>query len=184
MNGRSEPGLEALIALLDPHPGERILDAGCGIGEAAKRLAARGAHVTGIDIQAPLIGQARIAVPQAHFLCGDLMHHQPAEPYDAIFARALLDWLPACKPAAQQLARLLRSGGRLAADVGSSLAMMDSLAAVAGALRCGPGPRPPAAPAQWKEALEAAGLGIVFCSVRPDEAAQRDGIIRLLARKI
>ena len=40
-----------LAALLDPHPGERVLDIGCGVGGPARWIAARfGCRVSGVDL--------------------------------------------------------------------------------------------------------------------------------------
>jgi len=39
--------------------GQRVLDAGCGPGVLTRRLAERGAHVTGVDLSEELIGVAR-----------------------------------------------------------------------------------------------------------------------------
>ena len=38
-----------LLDLLDPRPGERILDLGCGTGHLTAQIAARGADVRGLD---------------------------------------------------------------------------------------------------------------------------------------
>src|SRR4051812_26702973 len=49
----------ALLELLGPVEGLRILDAGCGSGLYAQELIARGAQVTGVDASAELIRLAR-----------------------------------------------------------------------------------------------------------------------------
>ena len=49
----------AMIALLPPVAGTRLLDAGCGSGWYAAELAARGAMVTAIDASAAMIAYAR-----------------------------------------------------------------------------------------------------------------------------
>jgi 2-polyprenyl-3-methyl-5-hydroxy-6-metoxy-1,4-benzoquinol methylase len=51
--------LEPLLALLGEIAGRRVLDAGCGEGYLARLLAARGAHVTGIDLSPRLIELGR-----------------------------------------------------------------------------------------------------------------------------
>lgn len=174
MNPEAARTLEALIGLLDPRPGERILDAGCGIGLAAARLAALGSHVTAVDRDMAAIEQVRHIAPWADLIVADLMEWTPPSPFDAILARGLLDWLRPPHAAAARLAALLRPGGRLAADVGSAAPAIE-LAACAAAALGGSAPRP-ASPAEWEQALEAAGLRIIARSTAP-------GRIVILARK-
>jgi trans-aconitate methyltransferase len=107
-----------LIEMLAPQPGERVLDAGCGLGRWTAELAATGARVTGIDIHAPLLEQARIACPRAEFHAADLLTWTPAEPFDAIYAFATLHWVHPPDSAARSLRGMLRSEGRLAAAFG------------------------------------------------------------------
>jgi trans-aconitate methyltransferase len=109
---------EILLSLLEPRSGERILDAGCGIGVLTGRIAASGARVTGIDLLGVLLEQARIANPGVEFVEGDLLAYTPAEPFDAVFANALLHWFRKIDAPLAAIARLLKPGGRLAAAAG------------------------------------------------------------------
>jgi ubiquinone/menaquinone biosynthesis C-methylase UbiE len=60
------PAVERLRAivleLLAPRPGSRLLDAGCGTGDVARRLAAEVGHtgsVIGVDASATMVHEAR-----------------------------------------------------------------------------------------------------------------------------
>lgn len=52
--------------------GRRVLDAGCGTGRVAIRLAERGSSVVGVDLDASMLGQARSARPQLDWRSADL----------------------------------------------------------------------------------------------------------------
>ncbi len=54
-----EPASRALLDLLGPAAGLRVLDVACGHGRITRELARRGANVAGIDISGKLIGKAR-----------------------------------------------------------------------------------------------------------------------------
>jgi ubiquinone/menaquinone biosynthesis C-methylase UbiE len=58
----------ALAALLDPQPGQHILDIACGNGLTSRRLAALGAHVTAFDFSANLIEKAKARSTNFHSL--------------------------------------------------------------------------------------------------------------------
>jgi SAM-dependent methyltransferase len=51
--------VDALVAHLRPAPGARMLDVGCGAGRHSRALAAHGFDVTGFDLSASSIRQAR-----------------------------------------------------------------------------------------------------------------------------
>ncbi|MGH3399691.1 MAG: class I SAM-dependent methyltransferase [Streptosporangiaceae bacterium] len=56
-----DPAAVALLGLLGPLAGRRVLDVACGHGRVTRELARRGADVTGIDISGVLISKARQA---------------------------------------------------------------------------------------------------------------------------
>ncbi|MGH3405905.1 MAG: class I SAM-dependent methyltransferase [Streptosporangiaceae bacterium] len=56
-----DPAAVALLGLLGPLAGRRVLDVACGHGRVTRELARRGADVTGIDISGVLISKAREA---------------------------------------------------------------------------------------------------------------------------
>jgi trans-aconitate methyltransferase len=109
-----------LADCLAARPGERVLDAGCGAGLASARLAASGARVTGVDSNPVVLEQARLAAPEASFVCAGILAWNGAEEFDAILAGGLLHWLPAPSYGLDRLARLLRPGGRLVAETGGA----------------------------------------------------------------
>src|SRR4051812_26152536 len=52
--------------------GARVLDLGCGAGVPSTRRLAERFDVVGADISAAQIERARVNVPRATFVCGDL----------------------------------------------------------------------------------------------------------------
>ncbi len=58
---------EDLIEILNPKPGEEILDLGCGTGDLADKISGKGAHVTGIDSSKEMIDAAREKYPWINF---------------------------------------------------------------------------------------------------------------------
>lgn len=62
---------EHVVALAGNVEGKDVVDAYCGVGLHARRLARQGAHVTGIELDPLAIDEARAAnVPNAEFICG------------------------------------------------------------------------------------------------------------------
>jgi SAM-dependent methyltransferase len=53
--------IDALIRRLRPKPGSSVLDVACGVGRHSKHLAAKGFCVTGFDLAAEAVNQARHA---------------------------------------------------------------------------------------------------------------------------
>lgn len=111
-----------LLEWLNPQPGERFLDVGCGLGAQSASLAAAGALVTGIDPQAQLLEQARLACPTGRFLDVGLHEFTAEAPFDGILAHAVLHWTGDPEAAFRKLWSLLAPGGRLAASFGARAA--------------------------------------------------------------
>lgn len=109
---------ESLIELLDPKPGERILDVGCGPGQLTHKIAERGAEVIGLDASPEMIGQARQNYPQLRFLLQDAAAMQFDGEFDAVFSNAALHWMLDAGSVARCIARALRSNGRFVAELG------------------------------------------------------------------
>lgn len=62
-----------LVQYLKAQPGSKILDAGCGKGRHSKALAKMGFDVTGIDISAPFIDEAKkYETENLHFFLHDI----------------------------------------------------------------------------------------------------------------
>ena len=109
---------ESLIQLLNPQPGEHVLDLGCGPGQLTNSLAEEGAVVLGLDSSPEMIGQARQNFPKLHFTLQDATAMQFDEEFDAIFSNAALHWILDASGAARAMAKALRKQGRFVAELG------------------------------------------------------------------
>lgn len=104
---------DMLRAFLDPHPGDRVVDLGCGSGRALLWNADWGAPAVGVDISPFFAAEARAGID---LLLGDLRKLPFA---DGTFTRAFsLDVLEHLSPEALQgmlaeAARVLAPGGAL-----------------------------------------------------------------------
>jgi SAM-dependent methyltransferase len=92
----SWPRLRRLEALLADLPlGSRVLDVGCGDGIPALAAIAERHAATGVDISATQSEAARMNVPAAHVLHGDVASQEfPAETFAAIVGFYVLGRLP------------------------------------------------------------------------------------------
>ena len=119
VNGRFVATLGApVVTLLNPQPGEHILDAGCGDGALTQQLAASGAILRGVDASLPMVEAARargLIVDHANLT--ELPYDSE---FDAVFSNAALHWIPEpLQPAALAgIHRAQRPGGRFVAEMG------------------------------------------------------------------
>ncbi|MEE1836210.1 class I SAM-dependent methyltransferase [Streptomyces sp. SP17KL33] len=123
-SGHDVHGEADFCAALLARPAARVLDAGCGTGRIAIRLAELGHSCTGVDIDASMLAVARREAPAQEWLLGDLARLDTLglEPgYDlAIAAGNVVPLLAPGTEAAvvQQLAAVLRPGGVLVTGMG------------------------------------------------------------------
>jgi SAM-dependent methyltransferase len=99
--------------------GQRLLDVGCGLGDAARALSVdlgdRG-EVVGIDGSEVMLAEARVRAADAtcriRFTVGDAgALDEPDASFDAVRSERMLQWVPDPARAVAEMARVLRPGG-------------------------------------------------------------------------
>jgi SAM-dependent methyltransferase len=118
--------LDRAVAALRLRPGARVLDAGCGSGQWAVALAARGYALVGVDVSPEMIRRAAAhgaaAGVAVTWRVGDLAAvPDPDGAFDAVLARVVLQFVPDLPAALREIRRVLRPGGRLLASVPGAL---------------------------------------------------------------
>ncbi|MGW2278417.1 class I SAM-dependent methyltransferase [Streptomyces sp. NPDC001770] len=105
-------------------PAARVLDAGCGTGRIAIRLAELGHHCTGVDVDPSMLAVARREAPAQEWLLGDLaqLGTLGLDPrFDLALAAGNVIPLLASgteQAVVRQLAAVLRPGGLLVTGMG------------------------------------------------------------------
>ena len=107
---------QAALDLLDPQPGEAILDVGCGDGTLTEKIRDRGASVVGIDNSLSMVGAARARGLDARLM--DAAQLKFGEAFDAVFSNATLHWVLDKERAARAIWFALKAGGRFAGEMG------------------------------------------------------------------
>jgi len=103
----------AALDLLDPKPGERILDIGCGDGTLTKKIVERGATVVGIDNSPEMVAAARSKGVDALLLAAEDI--QFFAEFDAAFSNATLHWVKPPASAVERVWHVLSRTGATAA---------------------------------------------------------------------
>jgi trans-aconitate methyltransferase len=122
----------AVVELLAPRPGERVLDLGCGDGALTEKLVAAGAQVVAVDASAEQVAAARGRGLDARVARGEALPF--AAEFDAVFSNAALHWMREADAVLASVQRALRPGGRFVAEMGGAGNVAAIRAAIAEAL--------------------------------------------------
>ena len=106
----------AALDLLDPKPGERILDIGCGDGALTRKIVERGADVVGVDNSSELVAAASAIGLDVREM--DAVDMTFAAEFDAAFSNAALHWMHDKDRVARAVFFALKPGGRFAGEMG------------------------------------------------------------------
>ncbi len=144
-----------LVEALEPQPGERWLDVGCGAGNLAELAAVAGASVTGIDLSPRLIDVARARAAAAgyeiEYRVGDAENLDVEDAScDKVVSSVGMIFAPDHEAVARELARVSAPGGRLAFSAWTPEGTVGEMFKVFGAFQP---PLPPGAgaPVAWGE---------------------------------
>ena len=107
------------LALLDPRPGERILDAACGTGRHLARLVQAETRPVGLDFARGMLRAARQRLPQALLVQADLHHGLPLRrgSLDAALFALVGEHLTGLDVVFLEAHAVLKRGGRLVFSV-------------------------------------------------------------------
>ena len=108
---------QPVLDLLQPQPGEKILDLGCGDGVLTEKLSALGVQVLGVDSSANMVEAAKRRGLDARVIDATAMTFE--NEFDAVFSNAVLHWIKDDPDAAIAGAyRALRRPGRFVGELG------------------------------------------------------------------
>lgn len=109
---------DAVVKMLAPKPGERILDLGCGDGRLTERLAAMGADVVGVDASREMVEAARKRGLDARVMPAESLVFE--NEFDAVFSNAALHWVLHPARALAGIHFALKPRGRFVAEFGGA----------------------------------------------------------------
>ncbi len=105
-----------VLTWLDPRPGERVLDLGCGDGALTEKLLGLGCDVVAVDSSPQFVEAARARGLDARLMDGSALAFRGE--FDAVFSNAALHWMKRADAVIAGVWRALKPGGRFVAEMG------------------------------------------------------------------
>ncbi len=107
---------ELLHELLDPRPGDYLLDVGCGTGIFTESILAHGAEVAGIDISLPMVAAAARRFRHQPFcpIVGNMLALPFASgSFDKVYSMTAIEFVENDQAAIAELERVTKNGGTI-----------------------------------------------------------------------
>ena len=161
----------AVLDMLAPMKGERILDLGCGDGVLSEKIAAVGADLLGVDYSADMIKAAKAKGLRAEL--ADAQNLDFRTEFDAVFSNAALHWMPQPDKVVAGVCRSLKPGGRFVGEFGGHGNVAAIRVAVRAAFEMVTGsPMPPdrkyyPTADEYRAVLEKAGFEVISIEIIP-----------------
>ena len=161
------PAAREVLAVADVQPGERVLDVGCGTGNAALLAAGRGAVVTGVDPARRLLqvadDRARTADVELDLRMGEAAALPvPEAAYDVVLSVFAAVFATDAAAALRGMARALAPTGRLVMTAWVPGGPIGEIARIAGAAVAAATGTPPAQRFPWHEEDRLRDLAATF----------------------
>lgn len=166
--------------MLNPQPGDSILDLGCGDGALTERIRETGAIVTGCDADASMLAAA--GARGLTTVRADMRALPFSGEFDAVFSNAALHWVTDQAAVLKGVHAALKPGGRFVAEMGG----LGNIAAIRVALqttllRFGVDAEREAAsfypsPQTYRALLEANGFGVDLIELQPRPTPLKAGM--------
>ena len=114
---RAQPFYD-LLALVEPRPGMRVADLGCGTGDVTLELhrSLKARETVGVD-NSPAMLEKAPREPGLRFILGEIEQFAPPERFDLIFSNAAFHWVPDHPALFTRLRAALAPGGQLAVQM-------------------------------------------------------------------
>jgi trans-aconitate methyltransferase len=168
----------AVLELLSPRAGERILDLGCGDGALVPKLSQVGADVVGVDSSEEMVRAARERGVDARVMRAEQLEFE--QEFDAVFSNAALHWMRDQGAVLAGVRRALRPGGRFVAEAGGHgnvAALRVAFDAVLAAHGASSGEENLYfTPAEYRELLEQAGFVVERIDLIPRPTPLKSGM--------
>jgi trans-aconitate methyltransferase len=122
-----------LLTQIELRPDDTVLDIGCGDGRTTAAIAqlVPDGKVVGVDLSADMVGHANTQHGTANlrFQQADAAALPFAAEFSVVFSNATLHWVPDQRAAVHGIARALRPGGRVIAQMGGRGNVAETIAA-------------------------------------------------------